>query len=274
VISARALGVYLYLRTTDSSISAERLSEVFSEGREAMRAALRELKSYNMISSTFEHINGRVMTVNRLLGPEYWGPETRRLIPLYMQNSNLILDAYSFKHSEKLTGCASEEEKMSDWYEGGPSYLGPEEVAEFRRKKRAADRQVKEAQRAATFDKEMEARRKRQPVDWTVPDAVYHFCERMVRFDIRPWQGYREKFQGAYAKARSIHDTTGDIEEKMMDRFFVQVDNMPGVKEPDHIWKLFIKQFGALANEVKTYEVTEVKMDESKAEAERQLEKF
>lgn len=263
----------MYLLSTDASISAERLSEVFKEGREAMRAALRELKGYNMISSTFEHINGRVMTVNRLLGPEYWGPETRHLIPLYMQNSNLTLDINSFKHSKRVFGEAKWEEDVRDeWYEDTPKYLDPEEAAEFRRQNKEQKRATRKAQRQADFDKNMEAIRNRQPVDWTVDNAVYEFRNRMVRFDVQPWDGYKGIFKAIYAKNRITYETDGAVEAKMMDLFFERLSHRAGVKDPEMVWRSFIKEFGMLAREVKRLEVTPEMIADAEETFKKQME--
>lgn len=278
MISARALGLYVYLKTTDAPINAERLSFVFKEGREAISTAIKELKAANIIKSSLQRIGGRVMTVNHLVDPAFWAPETRRLIPLYMQNSNLILDINSLTTNKRVFDEVKEEGayEMEEWYEGGTQYFDdPEEAAAFRRRERQRKHEAKLQKNTEDFEKRLEDLKKLKPIDWTIDNAVYEFSRRMVRWDIKPWEGHKTRFRAAYAKQRSLHGTTGEEEIKMMDRFFSSLDHeKSGVRDPEMVWKMFIKRFPTLLKDIENYNVTDEQMESAKLEAKKQLEKF
>lgn len=275
MISARALGVYVYLRYSEAHISAENLSKVFAEGREAMRATLSELKNYNMISSSKERIGRRIMTVNRLVEPGLWAPETRRLIQLNKLYSNLILDNNTFINKKIVSGEAREEEEtMDEFYSLGSIEQDPEEIAELKRRdKERRDREYREARNAKAENK-MADRIVDTPSLWSVDNSVYEFASRMVRWDIPPWESSRTPFKAAFAKSRRDFGTKGDIEIKMMDIFFGRLNHETNIKDPDMVWKLFIRDFNSLLVAAKARTVTPEDMERAKALSDKQFERF
>ena len=276
MISARALGVYLYLQTTEATISAESLSKVFSEGREAIGTALAELKGYNMISSTKERIGNRIITVNRLVAPDLWAPETRRLILQNKLYSNLILNNNTFISNKIGFGEAKRgEEAMNDeWHSLGQIDQDPEEMAELkRREKERRDREYRET-RNAKAEKRMASHINRAPEDWSIDNAVFEFASRMVRWDITPWEGSRAVFKTAYAKARREYGTNGVIEAKMMEIFFGQLDHENKVKDSDMVWRLFLKNFGSLHIAAQQSTTTPEDIEKAKERSKRQIERF
>lgn len=274
MISARALGVYLYLLNTESSISAENLSAVFKEGREAMSTALRELREVGAIKTKKEKINGRIMTFSVLVEPGYWTPETRFLIQRYMQNSNLILNAYSLINKKRVIGFANGEETAMDEWQLGRLEIDPDEVAELRRKDKERKQAEYEAIRAAKAEARIAESRARTPYDWSVDNAVYEFAQRLVRWDISPWEGARTRFLAAYAQARKAYNTRGDVEIKMMDRFFDSLAHDKSVKDPEKLWRLFITKFGSLLKEVQLSTVTSESFEEAENVSEKQWGKL
>lgn len=274
MISARALGVYTYLRITDASISAENLAKVFKEGREAMSAALKELVQYKMITCKRERIGNRIMTVNRLVDPAFWAPETRLLIPLYMQNSNLILNDYSFIHKKIVIGGANEEESAQvdrDWWGFNSYEQDPEEIAELKRKAKERRQKEYEELRAAKTEARITSLRNLEPINWTVDNGVYYFAQRMIRWDIPPWETARTRFLAAYAKARKEFGTNGVTEQKMIDRFFQTLDHEKNLRDPEKIWRAFISRFGSILHDV---ELAEIDMDKQQEIARKSLESF
>ena len=269
MITARALGVYVYLRASDASISAESLSKVFAEGREAIGTALAELKRYNMISSTKERIGNRIMTVNRLVDPYFWAPETRLLIQQTQQNSYLNLNAYSYISKKEYIGEPMGENKMD--YEEAPMYLEPEERAEYlrkmREKKSAEFRDVKEQE----AKKKIEAKSIKDPALWSTDDSAYYFAERMsLMWHVKPWVTVRTRFKAAYGASRKTHGTTGDLELKMMDRFFDSLEHKKHIDDPDNIWKSFIKNYAALQIAVERSTVTPEDLEAAEALSDKQ----
>ena len=102
MISLRSTGLYIYLVLERPQISAEGLSEVLSEGREAIAACLRELRELGLIKTKKVHINGRIMTISHVVEPDYWAPETRLLLQQCKPNSQLAYNPYSL-----ITNCIS-----------------------------------------------------------------------------------------------------------------------------------------------------------------------
>ena len=103
MISTRAFAIYLYLLNVEPTISARALSRDFKEGRDAIAAALRELRSMGLLETKKVNIQGRIMTISKVVEAYYWPPETRLLLqqsPLYSLLSTNSL--YSKKQTEYL----------------------------------------------------------------------------------------------------------------------------------------------------------------------------
>ena len=86
MISTRAFAIYLYLLHVEPTISARALSRDFKEGRDAIAAALRELRRIGLLETKKVNIQGRIMTISKVVEAYYWTPETRLLLqqsPLY-----------------------------------------------------------------------------------------------------------------------------------------------------------------------------------------------
>jgi len=274
VITARALGVYVYLKASGASISAESLSKVFAEGREAMGTALAELRKYNMVSSTKERIGNRIMTVNRLVDQDFWAPETRRLIQQSQQYSNLILNNNTFISKKIVIGGANEEKSAQvdrDWWGLGAYEQDPDEIAEIKRKEKARRQKEYEELRAAKTEAKLTDLRSLEPINWTVDNGVYYFAQRMIRWDIPPWETARTRFLAAYAKARKEFNTNGTLEIKMIDRFFMGLDHEKGLRDPEKIWKVFISRWGTLLHDV---ELANIDMETQKDKARKEWDKF
>lgn len=274
MISARALGVYMYLRFSDAPISAERLSSVFKEGRDAMGTALSELRAYNMISTKKERIGNKIMTVNKLVDPEFWALETRRLIQPSELNSYLILNTYSLI-SKKEYFRERKEEKMIDDYEPSPMYLDPEERAEYSRKMREKRDAAYRAERDAQIDARIKDKSTRTPAQWSTDDSAYYFAERVSSmWNVQPWTSVRTRFKAAFGKARKMYGTTGDIEFKMMERFFDGLEHHKHVNNPEIIWKVFIRDFGSLHIAVERSSVTPEDLAKAEEILKKQWEKY
>ena len=278
MISARALGVYVKMLSNGAPMTAVELSKFFPEGRDAMYSVLSELREANLIETNTERINGRPITVSKFLTADSQLLEIRLLIQQSEQNSNLILDINSLNTNKRVFDEVKEggSHEMEEWYEGGSQHFdSPEEAAEFRRQERQRRHDNKIKKETEDFEKRLEELKNLKPIDWTIDNAVYEFSRRMVRWDIRPWEGHKTRFRAAYAKQRSLHGTTGEEEIKIMDRFFSSLDHeKSGIRDPEVVWKLFIKRFPTLLKDIQTYEITDEDLESDKLEAKKQLEKF
>lgn len=260
MVSARALGAYMYLKASGAPVTAESLSKAFPEGRKAFLSALKELRVAGLIRTTRQVVNGKYVTQSYLTDGS---PISVLLLQQTQQNSNINNITYSLISNKEYLGEPRGDEKMSD-YEPSPMYLEPEERAEYNRKMREKREQEYRSQKEADTAAKIKDKSTRTPADWSTDDAAYHFAERMaLTWHIKPWITARTRFKGAFAQARKTHGTTGDIELKMMDRFFDALAHQKNMDDPELIWKSFIKQFQSLLTDVLRTTVT----DEDKVNA-------
>jgi hypothetical protein len=133
VITARALGVYVYLQATGSNISAESLSRTFPEGRKVFLTALKELRDAGLIETKRAVINGKYVTYSQLTDGS---PETELLSQQSQQNSYKSLIAYSYI-SKPNSEQSSREVKM-EYFESEDERL--EAQRKWREKKHAENR--------------------------------------------------------------------------------------------------------------------------------------
>ena len=267
MITARALGVYVYLRASGAPISAENLSKTFPEaGRKSYLAVLKELREAGLIVTSRAVINGKYVTYSKVVD----GSPIGALLSLQtQQNSYLNLNAYSYISKKEYIGKPMGERKMD--YEETPMYLEPEERAEYARKmreKKAAEfRAIKEQE----AQKKIEAKASKDPAFWSTDDSAYYFAERMaLMWHVKPWVTVRTRFKAAYGAARKTHGTTGDVELKMMDRFFEGIEHKKHIDDPDNIWKSFIKNYAALQIAVERSTVTPEDLEAAEALSDKQ----
>jgi hypothetical protein len=265
VITARALGVYVYLKASGAPISAESLSRVFPEGRKAFLTVLKELREAGLITTSRQLVNGRYVTQSYLDG----SPKKELLLQLSMLNSNLSLNAYSYINKKEYLGEPRGENKMD--YEEAPMYLESEERAEYARKMREKRNAEHRAIKEQEAKKKIEAKSAKDPAFWSTDDSAYYFAERMaLMWHVKPWVTVRTRFKAAYGASRKTHGTTGDIELKMMDRFFDSLEHKKHIDDPDNIWKSFIKNYAALQIAVERSTVTPEDIAAAEALADKQ----
>jgi hypothetical protein len=265
VITARALGVYVYLQATGANISAEGLSSVFPEGREAIATTLRELRDAGLIETKKAHINGRIMTVSHLVETDYWAPETRVLSQQSQLNSYKSLIAYSYI-SKPNSERSSREVKM-EYFESEDERL--EAQRKWREKKHAEKMEVHESRR----QEKMLRRNPANASGWSPTDSAFEFAEQMHNlWHIQPWQVTRSRFRYALADKRKEYNTDGALELQMMALFFSQIKHDTKLNDPEIVWKKFILQFHNLLTEVQRSMVTPEKMEAIKEKSTRSLD--
>jgi len=265
VITARALGVYMYLQATGANISAESLSSIFPEGREAMATSLRELREAGLIETKKDRINGRIMTVSRLVEADYWAPETRLLSQQSQLNSYKSLIAYSF--ISKPNGEQGSREVNVEYFESEDERL--EAQRKWREKKHVEKMEVHESRR----QEKMLRRNPANASGWSPTDSSFEFAEQMHNlWHIQPWQVTRSRFRYALADKRKEYNTDGALELQMMALFFSQIKHDTKLNDPEIVWKRFILQFHNLLTEVQRSMVTPEKMEAIKEKSTRSLD--
>lgn len=277
MITANAWIVLEQIALTPSHGAARGISKRVGMGREAAQNAITLLRSQGLVETVTYKTGAR--SFGKILRPTETGYhvlKTRTSILLNGLNSNLILDINSFINNKRGFGGAKQGEEAMDneWYSLGQVEQDPEELAELKRRdKERRDREYRES-RNAKAEASMAANLNRTPAAWSIDNAVYEFASRMVRWDIAPWESTRAVFKTAYAKARKSYGTTGDVEVKMMDIFFGRLDHEKKIKDPDMVWRLFIRDFGSLQLAVEQSTVTPDDVAKAKEVSNKQWEKF
>ena len=270
MITARALGVYLYLQASGASISAESLSAVFPEGRKTFLTTLKELREAGLITTHRQLVNGKYVTQSYLNG----SPKSALLLQQTQLNSYLNLNAYSLNKQERVLGEPKEGTMDNEFR--ALSYESEEDELKAKIRK---ERERKSAEYALAkeqeHNKKREAKMRKLPIDWTTDESVNEFANRMEGlWHVTPWKVARTRFRGAFGQARKTHGTSGEIELKMMDRFFAGIEHNKTINDPEIIWKMFIRDFSSLLLDVERSTVTPEDIAAAEDISDKQWEKF
>lgn len=262
MITARALGVYVYLQATGAHISADSLSRTFPEGRKVFLSALKELRDIGLIETKRAVINGKYVTYSQLTDGS---PETELLSQQSQLNSYKSLIAYSY--ISKPNSERSSREVNVEYFESEDERL--EAQRKWREKKHAEKMEAHESRRQ---DKML----RRNPANasgWSPTDSSFEFAEQMHNlWHIQPWQVTRSRFRYALADKRKEYNTDGALELQMMALFFSQIKHDTKLSDPEIVWKKFILQFHNLLTEVQRSMVTPEKMEAIKEKSTRSLD--
>jgi hypothetical protein len=262
VITARALGVYVYLQATGAHISADSLSRTFPEGRKVFLSALKELRDIGLLETKRAVINGKYVTYSQLTDGS---PETELLSQQSQQNSYKSLIAYSF--ISKPNSEQSSREVNVEYFESEDERL--EAQRKWREKKHAEKMEVHESRR----QEKMLRRNPANASGWSPTDSAFEFAEQMHNlWHIQPWQVTRSRFRYALADKRKEYNTDGALELQMMALFFSQIKHDTKLNDPEIVWKKFILQFHNLLTEVQRSMVTPEKMEAIKEKSTRSLD--
>ncbi len=262
MITARALGVYVYLQATGAHISADSLSRTFPEGRKVFLSALKELRDIGLIETKRAVINGKYVTYSQLTDGS---PETELLSQQSQQNSYKSLIAYSF--ISKPNSERSSREVNVEYFESEDERL--EAQRKWREKKHAEKMEVHESRR----QEKMLRRNPANASGWSPTDSAFEFAEQMHSlWHIQPWQVTRSRFRYALADKRKEYNTDGALELQMMALFFSQIKHDTKLNDPEIVWKKFILQFHNLLTEVQRSMVTPEKMEAIKEKSTRSLD--
>ena len=262
MITARALGVYVYLQATGANISAESLSRTFPEGRKVFLSALKELRDAGLIETKRAVINGKYVTYSQLIDGS---PETELLSQQSQLNSYKSLIAYSYI-SKPNSEQGSREVKM-EYFESEDERL--EAQRKWREKKHAEKMEAHESRRQTRMLK----RNPLNAISWSPTDSSFEFAEQMHDlWHIQPWHVTRSRFRYALDAKRKEFNTDGAIELQMMKLFFSQIKHDTKLADPEIVWKRFIVQFHNLLAEVNRSTVTPEKMEAIKEKSTRSLD--
>jgi biotin operon repressor len=261
----------MYFANSDMTISAERLSEEVAEGRDAIQTALKELRDVGFLVTRKERVGNRVVTTSHVthkgfLEAASWGLKIPLQIQYTQQNVLSKIDIHSSNNHYKPTGAQAPSVEANVGYEffkGGSS-----DDAELLREK---DRAAKERRRQYEEDKAREHQKRLEARAVTKKLSTNHtvtlFVERVnTTWGLAPWRITGSRFLIALNNARRTYNTTGEIEEEMINIFFTQL-KVNKQTDSNKLWMLFIRNFSALASQAALRVQTPEKLAQAKEEA-------
>jgi DNA-binding PadR family transcriptional regulator len=245
-------------------ISAETLTHVFAEGIAAIRSALQELRLRGLIETrVLRDARGRFTKVTSIteLGYSYvrdfllridvsgdhgiailWSSKEidvqriSRLIPGKSQQINSSVfdnNGFSATHFKDLEVTFPPFDEDTYMKEHQSKLLAFQNTQRQRRTQRFLARQGRPREK------------------WTATDVSFEFADRIEKFwHIAPWRVTESRFTPALAAKRLAHDTNGEIECLMMDRFF-ETEKISEISSGDFLAGRFIYRFGQLAKFIK-----------------------
>lgn len=264
MISARATAVYLYLLHSGASPSADRLSQVFKEGRGAMLSALKELRTAGLITTNKKRVGHRMVTISDVVEPAFWSPETALLLQQCKPNSKLAYTPYSLitycfnSFAISRTGVREREEtkvlgvKMGGWDNLFSSENSIDKDEYLRDAEKIAREKQKEYEKSKAKNVEKNnIYRSEIPVNqWKPKHVCQEFSNRIWTMHIKPWNVNASQFIKAMGNTRNKYNTDGEIELKVMDAFFARID-LGKYSDPEHLWRLFLKMFPQLLHDAR-----------------------
>jgi hypothetical protein len=248
-LSLRARAALQYFVNSDITISAERLSQEVTEGREAIRTAMKELRDAGLIMTRKERVNSHIVTVTYVteagfLETESWAPKTRLQI---QQNSNINIYANSALNIKNTTRDELGKEEPNMGYEFFSSASSDDSDLQDAKRKDSARRQAEydEAKQKA-HDKKTQERLARTTADWTLNQLVNYFSQEVNEiWGLKPWSLSGSKFLYALGASRKKHGTNAEVEKEMMDIFFSTLKTNAQT-DSSLLWKLFLSRFSEL----------------------------
>lgn len=288
MISARALGILLEIASTGLQGGADTLSLHFKEGRDACQSALTELRKAGMIETKTNKFSGGFSRSIEVTEVGFTFLESRISRTLKSRTSTLLSEPNSIlstnsllaNKQERVTdGVGDEEFYKVDLKTGGEmDFLGqmdfdPDDREEQLRKGRERRKQDYQDAKQQKHEAVVASAQTRPQHLWSVTQSTSEFTKRLEdMWHVKPWTVSHAPFKIAFANARNSHDTDGEIEVLMMDRYFKQIAHETSLDNPEHIWRRFIQQFGSLAIETKRSMVTEEDIETAKVKAAKSWE--
>jgi len=263
VISIEAMGIYLYLMSNEyEMVTADQLARELPKGRKYYMRILKEIRDAGGIVMTRETYNGRNTTVQRLREFPFGSPEKElqiQLLSQYSQYKNIANTAKSLTNSSEINSDEETYKKISTPMEAWKEPVRPEDRDYFEEQERERVKAMARAQEAYNEQKQeaheeklaIRDRDHANPDTWSHSDSAYEFANQLhARWDVLPWRPGKSRFIPALAAARKKHGTKGAIEKRMTE-IFLASPIVQTMKDPEQIWKFYIKSFGSLLEQAR-----------------------
>ena len=249
MISARALGLLVYITSTNTKPTVSELQRIFPEGREAVRTALKELETHGILIRNNLKMGSRYVKTSEIDGDALL--RVSGLLLQRIQLNNHIKLEYILSSKEYLRGAQGEESDMPyDFFESSQS---TDDEVLYERQKAMKEKQASyEEQARKKADKKFVSRHSIDQALWTSSDVGYEFSARVEGlWHVKPWSIVSSRFIPALAEMRKRLATDGKIEVKMIDLFFSSLADYSKVDDGNALWKMFMKRAPELAAEAR-----------------------
>lgn len=287
MITARALGLLMHLASNGLVGGVKALSGVFTEGRDALYSAMKELIDAGLVQRDIQTIGSRHCTVTEVTEEGYIFLETRmanflETRTLFLQSphnsqltSNSILSRKLYKSTEQVR------EEYPNTLEIGAermSFLGQmdtdwDDINEQRRKDKAEKTRELERKKYEQANKQYQHRGNKKIEDWTSSDMTFEFAYRVQSmWHIPPWRVGNSRFAFAFADFQKKYGTTPEIELKLIDMFFERYAHETSITDAEMLWKMFIKQAPGMLAEAQRSNYTDDDMVAASEEADKSWE--
>lgn len=269
-VSAKALGLFLYIICSDSNISAANISKTLKEGETAIATGLQELRSLGWLKlKTLRSKEGTFMKSTSVTneGYQFISKALAQIEPFNSHFLNLFYDSNNTHASDIgkfIPRPSGETYSVID--ASGYNGLSNEELwikaLETEKEKQEAMNKIKierEEWQAKEHNKrkaQFKARSlKPDKRTWTPTDISFEFGDRVNEiWKIPPWRVTQTRFRMILADMRRRHDTNGLIECAMIDAFFERRENL-ALQDGDHIMMRFFYLFRSLLKTVREREL-------------------
>ncbi len=247
-ISAKSIGLLFLIIVRNLNISAESLAVEVQEGRSAVLSGLRELRTKGYIKTVRNKTSaGVIMTQSEVTTEGY----------IFFNQYFLDLDLAS-DHCLNLGFLLPQGTSRS--------FIDFLPHREFSR-----DQAISPTTSASGVSSQPKRKRSFIPRDtkpmnkWTPTDVSFEFGDRVAAYwDIYPWQVSKTRFTKILKSFRDRYKTNGEIEFRMMDRFF-ESERIDSLTTGDFLLSRFFLRFQGLLRHDILSEVTPE--DIAKAEA-------
>ena len=280
-LTYREYGILMHIYLSGIQATEPSLRTPHSEGRDALRAALKRLETLGYISRKKTAVGACYGYEARLTDKAVDALKTR--LPMGLEIRPLLQPSelnspYSNTSltSKEYTGTESREEEievinMSGW--GGLFDVTPsDENLETRIAAQKFRKQEYEEAKQQRQTKKMVTRHNIDPKLWTCSDIGYEFADRIQKvWSIKPWSVRQSRFVPALSEFRKKHDTNGEIELNLLDMFFAAVD-LNKYDNADILWRMFIKRAPEFLTQAKGMVRSEEQVEVAKAKAKKSQE--
>jgi len=262
-LSLKARGLLFFIITTGSHISAEMLAKKLAEGEASIGTGLAELRAWGLLElKKCKLANGAFNTKTTITDKGYnFFLDCLAEISTYNDHFAKLLYSTT-RDSSNITklvkGPGSKNEKFSVVTSSGFDGLSDRETENLReqmREEKLLNEKLKKEQEILNWEKaqkkkhraQFEARaNKPDKTTWTPTDMSFEFADRLEKhWHIKPWRVTKTRFALMQAEARRRFETNGEIECRMMDRFF-ESENIFEYSDPKFLMNRYFYRYSEL----------------------------